>query len=426
MARHLLTAKQVIGARKDLNDGDGLWIRIAGERTSAVFRYTSPVTLKRCELGLGSVSRHSLAAMGETLTAVRDAAEDARRLVREGRDPVAEKKASRENARKNNATAKVEKKASTTSLLRYARAYCTAHIEPVRSTKHAVAWLNSIEKNLPATLLETPLADITPVQLLEALVPVLRKIRETGDRIYRRLSAVFDSAIIEGLIASNPCLPIKKELRRRAGDHTPGSYASMDYRKVPTFIEALQLAPGTAARCLELAILTASRSTEALQAEWTEFDEAARVWTIPAGRMKAKEAHLVYLSDRVLEILKAQRGQSAKWVFPTAGKDKPLSNMALSMTLRRLKVLDVTVHGFRSSFSTWGHECGIASPHAIEASLAHKEQDRVARAYNRGAFIAERRALMIGWANYVAGLPVTRANGTLVTNAEVHELPIAA
>ena len=100
-----------------------------------------------------------------------------------------------------------------------------------------------------------------------------------------------------------------------------------------------------------------------------------------------------------------------------------MSNMSLLMTLRRLAVKAVTVHGFRSTFSTWANELGIAKPDAIEAALAHREQNAVRRAYNRSQFLAERRALMMAWGNFLAGSPVVRADGTAVTHAAVIEFP---
>ena len=100
-----------------------------------------------------------------------------------------------------------------------------------------------------------------------------------------------------------------------------------------------------------------------------------------------------------------------------------MSNMALSMTLRRLGAKAATVHGFRSTFSTWANELGIAKPDAIEAALAHREENAVRRAYNRAQFLAERRALMIAWDDFLGGRPVRRADGTAVKDAAALQLP---
>jgi len=310
--------------------------------------------------------------------------------------------------------------AAATTLRRYVQAYHEKHVEPLRTFKHGQQWLNSIEQHLPAELLDAPLGDITAVDLLDKLVPILRKVPETGSRIYQRLATVFDAAVIDGLRRDNPATPIRRELRKRAGRRVRGNFASMAYRQAPAFIERLRAAPGNAPRCLEFTILTAARTSEAVGAEWAEFDQQTRTWTIPAAKMKGRERHIVYLCDRALEILEGQAGQNTAVVFPsTVGRDAPMSNMALPMTLRRLKVKAATVHGFRSTFSTWANELGIAKPDAIEAALAHRDANAVRRAYNRSQFLAERRALMTAWGNFLAGRPVARADGTAVTDAAV-------
>ncbi len=425
MPRHLLTAKQIIAVRdRDLVDGEGLIVRVKGISCTAVLRFTSPVSHKRRELGLGLLSRDSLQAAGETLVAARVAAEDARRLIRDGLDPIEVRDANRAEAHAKEEAASVATKSAATTLRRFARNYHNEHVEPLRSTRHAQQWINSIERNVPGKFLDRPIDSITPVELLDTLVPIMRRVPETGSRIYRRLSTVFDAAVIGALVAANPAGPIQRELRRRVGQVERTNYAAMDYRKLPAFIKRLQAAPGTAARCLEFAILTGARTTEALNAEWSEIDFESRTWTIPAVRMKARQQHVVYLCDRTLEILEAQRGKNDRLVFPSVtGSGKPMSNMSLAMTLRRLGEKQVTVHGFRASFSTWAYEMNIATAGAIEASLAHRERDRVTAAYNRATFIAERRALMLAWGNFLQGRPVVRADGTPVTEAAVIRFP---
>jgi integrase len=243
---------------------------------------------------------------------------------------------------------------------------------------------------------------------------------ETGSRIYQRLATIFDAAVIDGLRLDNPATPIRRELRKRAGRRERRNFSSMPYRQAPAFVARLRRAQGNASRCLEFAILTAARTNEALTAEWAEFDRHARTWTILAAKMKCRERHVVYVSDRVVEILDGQAGQSESLVFPSPrSAEAPMSNMSLLMTLRRLGVKAITVHGFRSTFSTWANELGIAKPDAIEAALAHREENAVRRAYNRSQFLGERRALMTAWSNFLGGRPVIRADGTPVTDAAV-------
>jgi integrase len=138
---------------------------------------------------------------------------------------------------------------------------------------------------------------------------------ETGSRVYQRLATIFDAAVIEGLRRDNPATPIRRELRKRAGSRVRGNFASMPYTQTQAFVKRLRKAEGNAARCLEFTILTASRTAEALTAQWDEFDREGRIWTVPAAKMKSRERHVVYLADRVIEIWKAKPGRAGRSYF---------------------------------------------------------------------------------------------------------------
>src|SRR6266478_3799565 len=324
--RHLLTAKEIIAARDcDLADGDGLIIRVKGPSATAVLRFTSTGGGSRREMGLGGLRRESLAAAGESLAAVRNAAEDARRLLARNLDPIDERDRQADGVRCGDGSGDAAAIGGRVTLRRYTREYHGKHVEPVRSFKHARQWINSIEQHVPCALLDTALDLVSPVELLDALVPILRELPETGSRIYQRLATVFDAAVIEGLRRENPATPIRRELTKRAGRRDRTNFASMPYQEAPAFVKRLRKAPGNAARCLEFAILTAARTAEALSAEWREFDRALRTWTIPPAKMKGRERHVVYLTDRVLEILDGQAAQNDTFVFPsTVGRDAPM------------------------------------------------------------------------------------------------------
>jgi integrase len=163
---------------------------------------------------------------------------------------------------------------------------------------------------------------------------------------------------------------------------------------------------GIAARALEFAILTAARSGEVRGAVWSEFDLAARVWTVPATRMKAGREHVVPLSDRAIEIiesmlpLRPRLDPDQALVFP--GTRGQMSDMTLGAVLSRMGVA-VTVHGFRSSFRTWGAENNVATHEALEAALAHTISNGTVAAYLRSSFFEQRLQLMDRWACFVAG-----------------------
>jgi hypothetical protein len=250
MAKHLLSAIAVKNAVEgDLNDGEGLVLRLKSTGASWVLRYTA-ASGRRRELGLGAADCASIEASGASLKRARKKADDARDLLDKGTDPIDARRAHREAERSKADVAKGAKKAAATTLLRYARAYHEKHVEPVRSDKHGKQWIASIEQHVPKALLDSPIDTISAVDLLDAMVPVLRKLPETGSRVYQRLSTIFDAAVIDALRPDNPATPIRRELRKRAGRRERASFAAMPYRQTPDFVEKLRKVEGNSARCL--------------------------------------------------------------------------------------------------------------------------------------------------------------------------------
>lgn len=423
---HMLTPRQVLAAEDgDQADGGGLVLRIGAGRVSWVLRYTGPAG-KRREMGLGVAYRDSLQQAGESLVAAREQAQAARELLRTGVDPLDQREQRRQEAAQAVATeaaARAEREAlaqrESRTLARVAREYHARVIEPTRSSRHGAQWISSLENHIPAALWHAPIDTITAPALLAALQEIKPherarnlkgdKLPETLRRIRQRLDTIFEHAIFEGWCQVNPATAVKRKLREAMPKRQAGQFAALDYRHAPALLTRLRAMPGTAARCLELAVLTAARTSEALLAEWTEFDLGSATWVVPGHRMKRGEPHTVFLSPRVVEILRAQAGQDARFVFPSPvpssdGKARPLSNMAMLKTLQRLGVRDqTTVHGLaRATFSTWAAETGAARPDVVEACLAHSEADLVRKAYMRAQFNEERRELLQAWAGYLS------------------------
>jgi integrase len=421
-ALHMLTARQVLNAADgDLGDGGGLLLRVREGRGIWVLRYTAP-TGKRRELGLGVAHRGSLAQAGASLTGARDGAHRARELLRQGVDPLDAKADARQAAQAAEQARKAEREVDRWTLARCARDYHERVIEPSRTTKHSAQWIASLENHIPPALWHRPIGEISAPELLSALLEVkpherARNLKgdtlpETVRRVRQRLEAVFEDAAFHGRAAGNPAAAVKRKLREAAPRAVKGRFAALAYREAPALVQRLRELPYTAARALELAVLCAARTSEVILAEWAEVDLDAGTWTVPAGRMKAKEEHIVFLPPRAVEIVKAQVGHDPRWVFPSPmpkadGTARPLSNMAMLALLDRLGVRDqTTVHGLcRATFSTWANETAAARPDVIEACLAHEEGNRVRAAYNRAEFAEERRALLVKWADYLARPP---------------------
>jgi integrase len=184
----------------------------------------------------------------------------------------------------------------------------------------------------------------------------------------------------------------------------------LPYAELPDFMIALAAMEGVAPRALEFCILMATRTSEVLGAKWSEIDLDAKLWIVPAERMKARHPHRVPLSAEAMAILKQMKLLGSDWVFPSPttkkrtgkAKDRPLSNMALLATLKRMKRAEITTHGFRSTFRDWAAEKTDFPNEVAEAALAHMVGDRVEAAYRRGDLFDKRRDLMVAWAGYCA------------------------
>jgi integrase len=416
---HLLSVRALQSAGDgDHSDGGGLLLRVREGSTSWVFRYTAG-NGKRREMGLGPAHRANPTQAGQSLIQARELAAAARAQLQQGTDPIDARRAQKGQQREVIAEARVERTAGAMTLARAARSYHERVIEPSRSEKHAAQWIASLENHVPQAVWHKPIGEIDPPELLHALLSVKPhprarrhtegKVPETLRRIRQRLDAVFEDALFHRWCTSNPAAAIRRKLTEGQPRQKAGNFAALPYPDAPTLAARLRSAPGLAARALEVALLTASRTSEILEATWSEFDLDARTWTIPAARMKGGEQHVVYLPARAVELMRqvAELGLHGATVFPSVApkrEGQPMSNMAMLAVLGRLGVRDrTTVHGLcRATFSTWAYDTAAARPDVIEACLAHRESDRVKAAYNRAEFAEERRALLEAWSGYLS------------------------
>ena len=402
---NLLSARQVFNAREaELSDGGGLLLRCSGAQAAWVFRYTSAAG-KRREMGFGTCARHSLQAAGESLALARKLAAQARAMLASNPplDPIDERAKARAAAREAERRQQEDKRREKLTLARAARTYHEKFIEPRRRPTFATEWIHSLENHVPAALWHKPIAEITRAELLDFLRDIQHRMADTAQRVRRRLDEVFDEAIERGAVTLNPVAMLRTKLRRENRPRRPVPRPALPFGAVPQFVGQLRGKPGIAARCLEFTILTAARTGESVGAEWREFDLHAALWTVPGDRMKGGEPHLVPLSERAVAILSEMRALGRPHAFPSTSQAGPMSNMAMLVLLKRMKHTDITVHGFRSTFSTWANETGAARPDVIEACLAHREGDRIRAAYNRAQFSSERRKLLDAWAAYIDG-----------------------
>lgn len=362
------------------SDGGGLylWVSPTGSK-SWLFMWARDG--KRREMGLGAYPV-------VTLAKARAKAGECRTAIEEGRDPIAEKA-----------------KEAEPTFGECADKYIATVKSEWRSAKHEYQW-NQTLTSFCESLRPKRVSTITTEDVLKVLSPIWQEKAETASRLRGRIERVLEFAKVKGWRSGeNPAawrgnlrnlLPKRQRLQR-------GHQPAMPYQDIPAFVTRLKSLEATSARALEFTVLTVARSGETLGAKWKEIDFKGKLWNVPKERMKAGEPHTVPLSTRafvILEALYEHRGEG-EYIFTRDGENA-LSDMSMMMLLRRMKLTDITVHGFRSGFRDWCGDATTFPREVAEAALAHKVGDAVERAYRRSDALEKRRKLMQAWSDYLA------------------------
>ena len=360
-------------------DAHGLYLLVkeSGSRSWVLRMQTEG---RRRDFGLGALRDVSLAE-------ARDAAADLRRQVRRGGGPVAEKRAGR-NVIPSFETA--------------ARA-CYESMRAGWKNKRHESWISSLSNHVFPMIGSKPVDAVDSTTVCETLAPIWLEIPDTANRILQRIGAVLDYAHIKGWRKEETSLrSVRKGLPRQAA--TAGHLEAMPYGDVPAFMAGLADAAPTVGRdALRLTVYTAVRSNETRFAVWPEFDLQNGVWSIPAERMKAGEAHVVPLSRAAVTLLRRRskaREADDSLVFSANGT-KPISDMTMTKILRDGGISGYTVHGFRSAFTDWAAETTDFPKEVADKALSHKLPNKVEAAYRRTDFFEKRRKLMAKWASFV-------------------------
>jgi integrase len=316
--------------------------------------------------------------------------------VREGTDPVAERRKAR----------KVMPSFETA-----ARDCYDALKEGWKNRRYA-NWISSFENHVFPQIGTKPVDQVDSACVVEVLSPIWLEIPETARRLLQRIGSVLDFAHIKGWREEEASLrSVRKGLPRQTGKSV--HLEAMPYADVPALMETLATASPTTGRdALRFTIYNAVRSNETRFAVWTEFDLDKAIWTIPGERMKAKETHVVPLSAPALALLRRrwnERANDTGLVFSPDG-EKPMSDMTMTKLLRDGGIKGVTVHGFRSAFTDWAAEKTDFPKEVADKALAHKLTNQVEAAYRRTDFLEKRRDLMARWARHLDGGPTSIAH----------------
>lgn len=409
-------------------DGAGLYLQVskAGSK-SWIFKYTR--NGKTREMGLGSL-------LALPPDAARRLADEARTVIASGIDPLEKRKA-------DTAAATLAAN-SVRTFAECAADYIEAHRPGWKNAKHIDQWKNTIRDYVDPIIGKLSVADVTT----EHVVRLLQKDsfwttkNETANRVRNRIENILDWAKTLGYrTGENPArwrghmenlLPAPSKVQK------PEHHAALPVDDLPYFMSDLGKQNSVASQALRLALLTATRTVEIIQARWGEVDFDKKVWTIPADRMKAGQEHKVPLSNQALEILKASHVEGVPdeaYIF-SARKSKPLSTAAMEAVLDRLgytapvqqgrqKVSPmptltypngtpkphITVHGTcRSTFRDWVADKTEYPRDLAEMALAHAIEDKTEAAYRRGSMLERRRLMMQAWANWLDRKPATVTN----------------
>ncbi len=375
------------------NDGNGLYLFARGASKTWVFRYLGHDG-RRKHMGLGSLRAVSLSR-------ARDAARELRAQLKDPVNPIDPLQARREAEKARQLDA-----AKSITFAAAAEAYIDTHKLSWSNPKHAQQWTNTITTyanpifgNLPVNAIDTTL-------VMKCLEPIWQTKQETASRLRGRIEAVLDWSTVRGFREGDNPARWRGHLDKLLAPRKKGQkhHAALNFKQLPAFMTDLRKRDGFAARALEFAILTAARSGEVRGATWNEIDFDERLWIVPGSRMKAGKEHRVPLSDAAMAILTAMPRDEDKpdgLIFTSTNGGK-LSDMALGAVLTRMKV-DVTAHGFRSSFRDWAAERTSHQPDVVEMALAHTIRNQVEAAYRRGDLLEKRRQVMNDWAIYCAG-----------------------
>jgi integrase len=288
-----------------------------------------------------------------------------------------------------------------------AKGYIEANKAGWRNAKHATQWQNTLDKYANPIIGSLPVDEVAVGHITKVMEPIWTTKTETASRVRGRIETVLDWAKARGYrMGENPARwrgHLENLLPRPSKVRKVKHHPALPYPQIGRFMRDLRAREGMAAQAMDFLILTAARTAEVMGAKWPEIDAAAKLWTVPAGRIKGGVEHRVPLSGPALAIIRKLAKEDHDpddFVFPGDKARKPLSNNALLALLERMRRSDITAHGFRSTFRDWAAECTNFPNEVVEMALAHVIKDKTEAAYRRGDLLQKRRAMMDTWATF--------------------------
>ena len=373
-------------------DGGGLYLQVSKFDTKSwVFRFN--IQKRPREMGLGPF--HTV-----TLGEAREEALRCRKLLREGIDPIEQRKLIRGQT-----------KAEAVKVMTFrecAEQYISSQSAGWKSLKHTSQWTSTLKKYVYPVFGDLPVQAVDTGLVMKAIELIWTTKTETAGRVRGRIENILDWARVRKYRdGENPArwkghldtlLPARTKVKKVK------HHSALPYDQISSFIATLRNQEGVSARGLEFLILTAGRTGEIIKATWDEVELDKAMWIIAADRMKAGKEHRVPLSSAALKVLSGLKETAqSNFIFPGMRLNTSLSNMVFLQLLKRMGRNDLTAHGFRSSFRDWAAERTVYPNEMAEMALAHSVGTKVEAAYRRGDMLDRRRDMMTAWADYCEG-----------------------
>jgi len=370
-------------------DGLGLYLQVSAVGTKSwVYRYTRDG--KQHWHGLGPVSPLN------SLKQARYAADGCRQQLRQGIDPIIEKK--------NNQRQQRLAEAASMTFDECALRYIDRHQHGWKNSKHHQQWQNSLATYASPGLGSLSVQEITTQDVLNMIEPIWNSKTETANRVRQRIELIIDWATAMGFRdGENPARwrgHIEKLLPKPSKVRPVRHHEALPYTAIPDFFARLEGIQTIAALLLRFTILTATRSSEARLATWNELDLSHCMWIIPPQRMKNSKPHRIPLSQPVVRVLEdLYIGAPQGFVFSKTQRSDAITEAAVRKLLKSVEP-GITLHGFRATFRDWCAEKTEFSRELAEKALSHSLQDATEAAYQRGDMIEKRNELMTKWADF--------------------------
>ena len=382
----------------------GLYLQVSRTGTKSwIFRYKSPVTSKQREMGIGSLEVVSLAE-------ARKIAVETRLQLLKGIDPINERKRIKQD--------NLLKQAKTMTFEEAAEQCIVSKKPEWKNVKHTKQWSNTLKTYAYPVFGKLPISELSTDLVLKALDPIWLSKTETASRIRQRIETVWDWARARNYVeGENPARlrgHLDKLLANPAKVKKVKHHPAVPYKDIYLVIKNLRELIGNTSLALEFMILTATRTGEVRGAKWQEINLNDAVWTIPEDRMKTQREQRVPLSIRAIDILKSLKSNHnpEDFIFMGGKIGRGLSDGAMLVLLKKMKIGAYTPHGFRSTFRDWAaEEAHQFSNETVELALSHTIRNKTEAAYRRGDQLERRRELMNEWNKYIEkSLSKTHAN----------------